>query len=386
MTYRTLGSDLYSGTSGVALFLAELFAATNEPWARRTSLGAIQHALSRADSVQPAARLGLFSGWTGIALAAARISVILDDPALRDDARRLLQRTDFEGSGQGDFDLVSGGAGAIAALVILNDMLRDESLLEHAIRLADGLIGTAQRSDRGYSWESPGWTNYHNLTGLSHGVAGVGYSLLELHHATGMPKYRDAAKMAFDYERYWFNPAVENWPDFRKDVSSSYRKNQPHRCLSFWCHGAPGIALSRVRAYEILGDETCKAEADVALRTTRVSLEAGLNTAGANFSLCHGVAGNAESLLYGAEVFKDESGGDVALAVDVAAAGVERYVARGEPWPCGTHVGETPNLMLGLSGIGYFYLRISTPSTPSVLLPRREVWKKTQTSRVTPAS
>ena len=40
------------------------------------------------------------------------------------------------------------------------------------------------------------------------------------------------------------------------------------------------------------------------------------------------------------------------------------------PWPCGVMSGgETPNLMLGTAGIGYFYLRLyDAAAVPSVLL------------------
>ncbi|MDR3531448.1 MAG: lanthionine synthetase LanC family protein, partial [Rhodopila sp.] len=39
-------------------------------------------------------------------------------------------------------------------------------------------------------------------------------------------------------------------------------------------------------------------------------------------------------------------------------------------WPCGVPGGgETPGLLLGLAGIGYFYLRLHSPSeVPSILL------------------
>jgi len=58
---------------------------------------------------------------------------------------------------------------------------------------------------------------------------------------------------------------------------------------------------------------------------------------------------------------------------EVAHAGIERYAKRGHPWPCGMN-GDTPNLMLGLAGIGYFYLRLAIPAIPSILLLRREAF------------
>ena len=73
-----------------------------------------------------------------------------------------------------------------------------ESLLDLAARLADELLVSADKSDIGYSWASPGLKNQHNLTGFSHGTAGVAFSLLELFAVTGNGRYRDAAERALD--------------------------------------------------------------------------------------------------------------------------------------------------------------------------------------------
>src|SRR5215213_10700627 len=53
MAYKALGPELYSGTSGVALFLAELHAVTGDVAARCTALGGLRHALSYVDAVPP---------------------------------------------------------------------------------------------------------------------------------------------------------------------------------------------------------------------------------------------------------------------------------------------------------------------------------------------
>jgi hypothetical protein len=58
------------------------------------------------------------------------------------------------------------------------------------------------------------------------------------------------------------------------------------------------------------------------------------------------------------------------LARRVADAGLERHDGTGVPWPCGTHSGETPNLMLGLAGIGHFLLRLAKPATPPLIAVR----------------
>ncbi len=79
MTYKALGPELYDGTSGVALFLAELHTITDDATARRTALGAIRQALSRVDAVPPSNHLGFYSGWMGIMLAAAYIGTVLGE-------------------------------------------------------------------------------------------------------------------------------------------------------------------------------------------------------------------------------------------------------------------------------------------------------------------
>ncbi|MDQ2775706.1 MAG: hypothetical protein M3Y57_12435, partial [Acidobacteriota bacterium] len=128
MAYQTLGPDLYSGTSGVALFLAELAAVTGDSATRNTAVAAIRQALSRSEDVPPAARLGLFSGWLGIVLAAVRISLILDSPEIRSETLLLLRRCRDERIDTEEFDLMTGNAGAIGALLVLEHMLEDSSL------------------------------------------------------------------------------------------------------------------------------------------------------------------------------------------------------------------------------------------------------------------
>ena len=50
--YKTLGPDVYAGTSGIALFMAELAGLTGDPEVRRTAFGAIRHALARFRGVR----------------------------------------------------------------------------------------------------------------------------------------------------------------------------------------------------------------------------------------------------------------------------------------------------------------------------------------------
>ena len=90
--------------------------------------------------------------------------------------------------------------------------------------------------------------------------------------------------------------------------------------------------------------------------------------AGEGYSLCHGLGGNAELFIAAADTLGDGRYRDVAEAV--GDRGIQAVHLNRNPWPCGVvDGGETPNLMLGTAGIGYFYLRLyDSAAVPSVLL------------------
>jgi class II lanthipeptide synthase len=130
----------------------------------------------------------------------------------------------------------------------------------------------------------------------------------------------------------------------------------------------PASRWGALRAAELLGDDICRADAQLALATTQRAVAAELASGAGNFSLCHGLAGNAEVLLEAVRHGADEDGRRDELVRTVADAGIEPHVRHAIPWPCGTFEGETTSLFLGLAGIGLFYLRLDDPGLDSVLL------------------
>ncbi|MDQ3849135.1 MAG: hypothetical protein M3296_00765, partial [Actinomycetota bacterium] len=301
--------------------------------------------------------LGLYAGRIGVALAAARVGLLVDEHEAVTRADELLDdvRPDPE------FDVMAGNAGAVLGLLALGRLLERDTLSERAHEFGTRLLDDARSSAGGLSWASPSQRHRRNLTGLSHGAAGAAVALLELWRISGERAYRDAATAAFAYERALYDPAAGNWPDLRNDDGTT-------SFATFWCHGAPGIALARLRALQLLGDPVLRQEAQAALATTRRAVRSELASGAGNFSLCHGLAGNAEILLEGARLLGDGASEGAELARAVADAGLERHVEGTAPWPCGTLEGETTSLFLGLAGIGMFYLRLHDPTRPSVLL------------------
>ncbi len=361
--HRSFGGDLYAGTSGIALFLAEADRFRPDPLFRRTARAAIEHALHRADAIAPDLRAGFYTGGTGIGFAAARIGELFDDATLVERGLAL-----FESASAIDenarLDLLAGVAGIIGPLLVLHAKYRRDWMHERALRAGDVLLGRARTSPQGVSWNvlDEQWTTA-DLTGYSHGTAGIALALFELAHATGEQRFVAAVEGALQYERACFSPQQQNWPDFRRTSAGS--ASSVGYSLG-WCHGAPGIGLSRLRLYKLAPRPDLFEDAAAALRGTYTPLATLTPTA--MFALCHGAAGNAELFLEAGAVFGDSGYTDIAEAI--GRQGIERYDEPRRPWPSGvTAGGQTPGLMLGLAGIGYFYLRLlAYADVPSVLV------------------
>jgi len=57
------------------------------------------------------------------------------------------------------------------------------------------------------------------------------------------------------------------------------------------------------------------------------------------------------------------------IVYDVGIDGIKKYESAIPYWPCGIQTGQTQDLILGLAGIGYFYLRQYDPiNIPSILI------------------
>ena len=363
-SYGTVGPDLYGGTAGISLFLAETAARTGSAICAERALQGIRQSI-RTASIRPGPYLpGYFAGTTGIAYAAMRIARAIGAPGLAGDAAALM--ANCEAAEPARVDIISGAAGTIPALLTLSDWLPRPALRECAVALGDHLIAVARMHDNGaWSWrdaDAEADEATVDLTGFSHGAAGIGWAFLELHAATGETRFRDAAKCAFRYERRWFRATEDNWPDFRGVESSG----EPADCSVAWCHGAPGIGLSRLRVSQERGSPG-RAETEAALRASIAWLERTARDPYADWSLCHGIAGVGDMLVQAGALLGVSAAREAAHAAARDAA--ERHRGSVGRWPCGVARGSNPSLMLGLAGIGYFFLRLADPSLPTALLP-----------------
>ncbi|WP_395005125.1 lanthionine synthetase LanC family protein [Undibacterium sp.] len=368
--YRSLAGDLYSGTAGIALFLAELSQFTQDRQQLRVVEGALRQALSTAPKIESRLQHGFYTGQVGIAYASIRAGELLKKEELLARGLAMLAGLRVVPFDRQMIDVLNGSAGAIPVLLHLSQRYQRADFLELALAHGQHLLKMMVTSEAGSSWHTVQMPVKQNLAGHSHGVAGIVTALLELFKVSGDQSYLNAALEGLRYETQIFSPERGNWQDMR--IMSHGHVDQRESFYLGWCHGAPGIGLSRLRNAELLPDNpTVMNDLQAAIQTTAnaLSLSSAINFGNVgNFSLCHGAAGNAELMIMaGQHLDRPEL---TMVAKKIGFAGCESHMQHGLPWICGNGgAGETPNLMLGTAGIGYFYLRLFAPfAVPSALI------------------
>jgi hypothetical protein len=367
----TVGGDLYSGTAGIATFLARLSAITGDERQRITAIGALRHAMDQTGRGRW--RVGAYTGLGGVLYAAIAVTDACKcDEAATKSFTSLVEKLSISQATDIEVDVLDGRAGAIRALLFAAEKRLDlgETALQSAIRFGHELIGLAERRDGEWSWKTTNTSTTGNLLGYSHGTSGIACALDDLFRVTGESAFHQGARGAWQHEISLFDDGERNWPDFRVDAANESRDEFRGAKFSLsWCHGAPGTALALARRMALGAERRPRLGVllEQSVETTLASISTQRHRIkGTSFCLCHGVAGNADVLL---EIIRLSGRKEPHPAVLAAAhAGMDRHHDSGD-WPCGVPGGDqTPALLLGLSGIGHFYLRLHDASVPSPLL------------------
>ena len=341
----TKEATVYSGHAGVALFFFSLHRVTKkEAW-----LEAGRRALDQALAKGMETGAGLYTGVAGIGQVCIDAWRATGDAAWLEKARRCAARIkDHETT-----DIIYGAAGAGVFLLNLHAATKDERYLAAARKAGDFLARTAVRKQRRASWTITPGRSATVYVGLSHGAAGIGYFLLHLHRATGEKSYRVLAEEA---ARFVLAHAIEEGGDgYHWERTVPPTRNDTIRIQ--WCHGAPGMGLFFCDMHRHLGGDAYRKALLRCVATTR-RLGRTARTSGCQ---CHGVSGNAELFLEAHTVLKDP-----ALLESARAFGSALL----DPVDGGFAVrvrNYQPSYMVGLAGIGHFFLRLGDPK--NVVLP-----------------
>jgi len=356
-TSAASGPDVYGGTAGIGLFLAQLAARVDDRTLRRTARGALRHALLRAAD---APALGFYAGRAGVAAAAVLAGADLGDDELIDGGLTLLRFVALRSADVRASDLLNGIAGSLLAFAVAYRVRPDDALLRRARSAAEALLGCArEREDGALSWDTmPDASG--DLTGFAHGTAGIAYALLALHAIDQDAAWRDALARIFAYERSCYSAEHANWPDFRW-----FGGPRVAGYTNAWCHGAVGIVRTRLLAARLGVD--AGTETDAALDAVARLAETLLAMPGADVTLCHGLFGAVDALLAASRAGRTAYAPLVARCAETVAA---RHHAAEAPLPSGlTSREQIDGLLMGSAGVGHVFLRLADPALASVLAP-----------------
>jgi type 2 lantibiotic biosynthesis protein LanM len=313
------GHDLYSGTAGIALFLANFEASRD--LARETSVDACRLALSSDLS----GGRGLFDGAAGFLYLLSHLDS--EDEELQ--AWRSQLRETVEQSEPIAWDIGGGAAGRLMAVAGFGS---SDFLAAEVRRLVK-----AQNSQGG--WDE---ARHQALGGYAHGSAGIAAALLRAAVCLDDADAYRAARLGFDFQKS-LDLGAGRWSDLRPGGESS---------LS-WCNGSAGVGLAALEAHLVGCPEWSEDLLEPALQAVLSE------SASSDTCACCGAMGGIDLLLEAGRIL-----GRPAL--------IKAARRRARPWAAAVLSGQYPlargcgtlycqGLFQGLAGLGWGFLRLADP-------------------------
>jgi lantibiotic biosynthesis protein len=357
---KALNLDFYSGTSGILFYLVSANKIIKDDILNDTIKGTVNQILAQIPSLSNYGKLGFHTGLSGIAFALITAGKNHNNTDWIAAGLSLMEDIDNLDLDTQGLDVIDGAAGTIPLLIRYALEYERPIFLKIAEKLGNHLLHKVQLSAQGASWNTAG-PQKQNLTGHAHGTSGIAMGLLDLYIATKNEKYKEVAMKALEYENHHFSNQHKNWADFRDfsqttGLASTPTETSFNSCA--WCHGAAGIALSRLRFFQILKNEKMKTDAELAIQKTIQELR---YQAIESTSLCHGSAGNSDILITASQILNRP---DLLLKANETGDYIfKEFLQKNIPITNGLHnTHEIPDFMLGAAGVGYFFLRLLDPS------------------------
>ena len=368
-TLTPTGQDMYSGSSGIGFFLGYLGYILNNEEYTSIAYGITQQFLNQLSQIDKSSimnasvsnyrtTIGAFSEIGGIISLLTHMGKLWNKDEYFEELVKSIEKLIPLIKQDKFLDIINGSAGLISCLYSLYKVVPSPTILKVVLECGNHLLNNFQDMNTGIGWMTTEMAT-QPLTGFSHGVSGISWSLLRLFEMSGEEKFLKAAKEGIKYERSVFDKKSGNWRNLKK-LEQELDEDSNSNSMVAWCHGGAGIGLSRLLArnyfedVDVIDDELWK--------ISELILSSGFL---ANQSLCHGSLGNLDILLQICHEIK--VGNLEKKARQFKNSILQSIKERG--FICGIPLGvETPGLMTGIAGIGYELLRLAYPDViPSVL-------------------
>ncbi|MDP2808122.1 MAG: lanthionine synthetase LanC family protein [bacterium] len=373
---------IYAGTSGIALFLLELYRQTKV----EKYLCAADEGMRWVDhycETNPTSNYAFFTGRVGVAYTMVRMAQATGKANYLERALRIAASCDSFLSLSSTVDnIINGASGTLLGLLHLHAATGERWVLDKIDHFTRHLILRAHPGPKGLYWDC-GVEQIRSM-GFSHGASGLGFVFLEMGHYFVKKQFYWMADQAFAYETHFYDDKMKNWPEIWIPLSQPGDYQRYERAFlngdlglfsitddqNAWCHGATGVGLSRLRAWQLMERPNYNNEFQIAVERTKNDFGSTAQEHPLTI-LCHGIGGNAELFLEAYRIFRDEQYLAVPYSMAERALNIKKtnneYLSGFKQ----LEKGQDSGLFMGTAGIGYFYLRCLDPiGVPSILLPK----------------
>ena len=351
--FSPVNMDLYTGTAGIGTFFAAAARVGNRPEYATFSQGVLDHVqrcMSLEGMLSRIERKGLGTGGgvSGIAWSLAVSGQLLGRSDYWETAREML-RTVNQGMIESDIDpdVLYGSAGLLLLVSRMISFEDDEQLRRIGRACVKQILASMRNEGPGNSWSILG----HRFGGISHGSAGFALALDQWNRIEPDEKITAVIEQCHAFEDSLWEPEEKNWcMGLHTDTESRLQ------CWMSWCHGPPGIALTRCDRI-INGSKDNPRITEDLIR----ALESNASAPPSNIDHhCCGNAGRIEALLLGGRALKNQQWID--SAHDLAAWMIDRAAETGHYSTINDGLPARPGMGNGLAGIGWVLSQLADPN------------------------
>ncbi|WP_370695802.1 type 2 lanthipeptide synthetase LanM family protein (plasmid) [Priestia megaterium] len=343
--FTSLDFSLYNGMLGISLYLAHLYKYIPKKIYKDTVYKNINFLNDTMRTIEGNMPNSMFNGIGSFAYTLYSLSSLFEDETLYDLGNDYLlmmsnleEDEDAKNKDIEEFDFLDGYAGIITFCVNLYETHGIELALSLAEKYGKKLMSYLQHK------------HSELILGLAHGTSGIVIALRKLGSVFKDQNMLDTVSKLINYEDSHFDNQKLNWLDLRENVAEKTKS-------FYWCHGAPGILLSRAFTdSKYVQGKTL--ETDVLNNFLDFHLDV------ERISLCHGTFGNFDMLINIGQKHSDllpltqiKNSALSYLQQEKVQAIIQGMKERG-----------LIGLMIGVSGVGYSLLRMHDPkNVPSIL-------------------
>jgi len=334
---------LYEG-GGVILFLFALAKETNDEKYYDIAQAALKGIEGQKRIIEESSLLSAFNGIGSLIYIYYNLYRMNQDLEAYSNYRNCIKElAEYDFSQDCEIDYVTGLSGLITMLLNIYEIEQDKKLLD--------ICGNMGK----YFFDRLVHRQEIKLAGMSHGFSGAALALTKLSVHLKEGKYVSLAHKFIQQENEYYNHQKQNWRDLREGEGDS----DP----VFWCHGSPGIALARALLLPY-HDEHLMPVLELDVTRGLEKLWADGFSEKLDHSLCHGIFGNIDILITIGKILHNNKYIEIARAE--ARKTMERI--RKKRVICGlNNAFDLLSFMVGLTGMGYTFLRLNNMQLPSVL-------------------